>query len=120
VYDGSGIYLVTLVVVNQCNETPYLQNVHINLPTGIITTDKTMDISIYPNPAQDKLWIANKGNSKLSAVQVYNATGAVVYQAQLNNDSTHEINLTGLAAGIYQVRVQAADNHWMVKKIVVE
>ncbi len=118
VYKGSGIYLVTLVVVNHCIEQEYTQNVHINLPTGIITTDKDMEVSIYPNPATEKVTIENKSNQKLTAVQVYNAVGAVVYQSDINND-THEINLSGLASGIYHIRVQADNNNWMVKKIEI-
>ncbi len=118
VYKGSGIYLVTLVVVNHCTENTYTQNVHINLPTGIVTTDANMEVAVYPNPAKDKVTIENKSNRQLTTVQIYNATGAIVYQENIKSN-THEIPLNSMASGIYQIRIQAEDNNWMIKKLEV-
>ncbi len=118
VYKGSGIYLVTLVVVNHCTENTYTQNVHINLPTGIVTTDANMEVAVYPNPAKDKVTIENKSNRQLTTVQIYNATGAIVYQENIKSN-THEIPLNSMASGIYQIRIQAEDNNWMIKKLEI-
>lgn len=118
VYKGSGIFLVTLIVENHCTYNTYKQNVHINLPTGIVTTDLNIAVNIYPNPAKDYVTIENNSNRKLTTIQVYNATGAIVYQENMK-DKIHQIALGGLSSGIYQIKIQTEDNNWLVKKLEI-
>ncbi|HAF28270.1 MAG TPA: hypothetical protein DCG75_04395 [Bacteroidales bacterium] len=67
-------------------------------PTGIGKL-KEYGINIYPNPSNGKFTIetANKNASDLS---VFDLSGKVVYKGSLNNKS-NEIDLSGLAKGIY-------------------
>jgi surface protein len=55
-------------------------------------------ISVYPNPAKDKLFI--QGLSKPSKVSIYNVLGKLVF----SKTTSSEIDLEGLQSGIYIVR----------------
>ena len=60
-------------------------------------------IKIYPNPAQDRLFVAGKVH-EIMDVRLYNPLGQEVTQSlkmKFSNDGVLEIDLTGLAKGIY-------------------
>jgi hypothetical protein len=79
-------------------------------------------ISVYPNPASDKLFLGTNvlstGNVQFSII---NELGQVVYteKLELNGSFNKEIDLAGIARGMYAVRLQGADAT-AVKKIVIE
>ena len=63
-------------------------------------------ISLYPNPANDKIRIEGlEGNHK---VQIYNTFGMLVMTTALQGDD--EINVEGLTSGLYIIRI---DGHAM-------
>lgn len=67
-------------------------------------TGNTDMIHLYPNPANDILYIKNTGSDKIDHVNVYSITGMKM-SAQLNNK---QINISGLAKGIYLVQIDIA------------
>ena len=68
-------------------------------------------VSLYPNPANDKLHIV--GFEGRHNVQIYNALGMLVKTTNVGED--REIDINGLSAGVYLLRI---DGHSMrfVKK----
>ena len=68
-------------------------------------------VSVYPNPAMENVFI--KG-IELAEVQVYNALGQLVKTVQGSN----EINVSGLPAGIYSIRVTMNDGNLFLDKII--
>lgn len=71
-------------------------------------------VSIFPNPAKDKLNI--KGNG-IQNVTIYNVVGQVVYHNS-NADNTQVIELGNMPSGIYMVKVDTTDGE-TVKRISV-
>ena len=59
------------------------------------------NISIYPNPATDVLYIT--GTTKESMVQFISVTGAVVYQKKISGNTS--IDITHIPAGLYFVKI---------------
>ena len=59
------------------------------------------NISIYPNPVTDVLYIT--GSTKESTVQFISVTGAVVYQKKISENSS--IDVSHIPAGLYFVKV---------------
>ena len=55
------------------------------------------DITIFPNPAQDKLYFSGKIND----IHLYDTSGKLVFKA--TNIQDDEISLNGLQSGFYQV-----------------
>jgi surface protein len=56
-------------------------------------------ISVYPNPAKDKLFI--QGLSTSSKVSIYNVLGKLV----LSKTTSREVDLEGLQSGVYIVKI---------------
>lgn len=118
-YRSSGVYRVTLTVYNPCTESKYTQDVHINLPMGIVATDKALNIQVYPVPASDRITIRqDHAAAGMKTVQLYNAVGVLVYEANATGN-IHEIAAGHLPSGMYHVRVLMGDHNWAVKKIEI-
>ncbi|MCF8372458.1 MAG: T9SS type A sorting domain-containing protein [Bacteroidales bacterium] len=69
------------------------------------------DVKIYPNPAQDLLYIDNTGNS---SIYIYNLVGELVKSID-KADYFTTINIEGLAAGSYIISV-VKNNEVVTKK----
>ncbi|MBO0357759.1 T9SS type A sorting domain-containing protein [Hymenobacter sp. BT186] len=65
-------------------------------------------VSMYPNPSTGVVKLDVRGaNAKGNLhVQVINLLGQTVYSAKLQDNFTNEVNLSGLAGGIYTLKVQ--------------
>jgi hypothetical protein len=68
-------------------------------------------ISVYPNPAME---IVTIDGVEAAEVQVYNGLGQMVKTVQGSN----EINVSGLPAGIYSIRVTMNDGNLFLNKII--
>lgn len=72
---------------------------------------------VFPNPSNGNFTITSKTN--LQNVDVYSQSGAFVRTIKANNSTTNEINLSGLAKGVYLLELKnETDKSW--KKIIVE
>ena len=72
---------------------------------------------VFPNPSNGNFIITSKVN--LQDVAVYSHTGALMSTIKANNSTTNEINLSGLAKGVYLLELKnETDKSW--KKIIIE
>ena len=72
---------------------------------------------VFPNPSNGNFVITSKVN--LQDVAVYSQTGALISTIKANNSTTNEINLSGLAKGVYLLELKnETDKSW--KKIIIE
>lgn len=64
------------------------------------------EISIYPNPVQESLFIQHTGrlNKNYSAV-IYSILGRKVFEEILSAESFHSIDVSGFANGVYVLRI---------------
>jgi surface protein len=67
--------------------------------TAGVDDQKQLDISIYPNPTNDKLFI--QGLSSSSKVSIYNVLGKLV----LSQTISKEIDVNNLQSGIYIIKI---------------
>lgn len=81
-------------------------------PLNSIYTEKTEELSIYPNPASDLLTVQSK--KIIYNLSIYSVTGEKVYQVFPQN-AFYQVNLTNLKSGLYFVSI---DN--IFKKIIIE
>ncbi len=117
-YDSTGVYPVTVTVFNNCSETKYTQNIHINLPNSIAGLDGAEDILIYPNPASEKIIIQNNGNFKIKSIQLFNTLGAIVYHTNTTNTQT-QIDIQKYAQGVYYLSIENQDGQVHYKKVEI-
>jgi hypothetical protein len=64
-----------------------------------------LDFNMYPNPANDRVFISSEFS--ISRISIYHVSGAGVYEQQMDGKEL-EINLSGLAAGIYIVKAETS------------
>ena len=72
---------------------------------------------IYPNPSNGIFTV--KAKSALNTINIYTQTGVFVKSIQVNQSENTEVNMEGLATGIYLLELQNdTDKSW--KRVVIE
>ncbi|HEX8577546.1 MAG TPA: T9SS type A sorting domain-containing protein [Flavobacterium sp.] len=94
----------------------------------IVTATPTIDLlgnvkfsdsqfSVYPNPSNNVINIANDANMLLNAVTITDLNGRTVQSIKLNNVNTAQVNISDLSAGMYMMNI-ASDQGNVTKKII--
>jgi len=73
-------------------------------------------ISIYPNPATNKITI--QSSNEINSIMITNFVGQVVFN-ELQNNSIININTVSFEAGIYLIQIES-ENSVLIKKIIIE
>ena len=76
-----------------------------------------LQLSVYPNPATDKLYLTNH-DGELQTINIYNASGQLVLQHTVHNNPLIEINVTSLPQGFYVGTVTMGGNRTATFKFV--
>ena len=88
------------------------------MTTGITENNSLPDLILYPNPANEKITI-DAGNALPGTIMVFNIEGELLLQQNVERSQT-EIDITGLPAGMYLVKISAGDGAARVKRFVKE
>ncbi len=88
----------------------------IQTPTGTSKNEiLNMQLKIYPNPANDKIFISNRTLQKNTRVMLYNNVGEVI----INKNNATEIDVSDIPNGIYFLKLQS-ETGIENKKILVQ
>ena len=85
--------------------------VHVTI-TGVAEKDNL--VKVYPNPANDKLYLKGVG---ISSIALYNIVGQVVYSSQ-NSDAEQTIELGEMPSGVYMLKISTSEGD-VVKRVSV-
>jgi hypothetical protein len=78
-------------------------------------------LSIYPNPAQDQIFINLKSPSEgLSSIVVYDMTGQQVQSMTATHRNQIQLNIASLPSGIYLLKVTDAQSKIRHTKFIIE
>ena len=92
-------------------------------PVSIQEVENINDLSVYPNPASDKLNIKfNTATADDFNITIYNVTGQAVYKEALNNfigNYYNELSVNDFAQGVYLMQVKSSKGA-ATRKIVVK
>ena len=99
-FASSGFDLDAVGVIHDIEHFP-------NPPQGVEENDD-MTISVYPNPAHDKLFV-NAAN--IQSVELYNISGQLMISSTEN-----EINVSDLNPGMYFIRV----NNIFTERVIIK
>ncbi|MNY16750.1 PKD domain protein [compost metagenome] len=114
-YLTAGPKMVTVTLTNDCGTEEVIQTVVVT-STASLETNEIEGLSIYPNPATDKLNIALPNAMNASAI-VYSSTGSVI--ASITNlDAQTELSVQNWNPGVYFVRVQNDDQTSTIKLVI--
>lgn len=109
-YTNNGIYTVTVTLQGDCDDdaqkTRTVDVFDASGNTGINTVDNNKELILYPNPARDVVVIENKKNYRMKQVTLYNVVGQVISSNVADSPDKHKINTTGLASGMYTIRIE--------------
>lgn len=113
---------VNLAIIDQVgfwdlNGTFYLDNLYFynESTTGINAIEKSTNISIYPNPASEKLTIT--AQSAISEILVRNLVGQTVVKTMANG-LEQSVDLTAIEAGNYVLTVKFDNGQQTTRKFI--
>ncbi len=87
--------------------------------TTAISNVKAENISIYPNPVQANAYINMGGLTGKVVIECISVSGVCVYKQGLESSGgIEEIDLSGLSAGSYLLRIYSEDYPKITKKII--
>jgi len=106
VYSTSGVFTVTLTVINECGNSSTTQSLNINLTTGIATLDNAAnEISVYPNPAKDVLMVESTSGIAIQQISIFDILGKEVFFKNNKNTMKASLDVSGIANGVYFLHV---------------
>lgn len=76
------------------------------------------DITLYPNPAKDKLFINNNGERSINNASIYDISGRLLIQFNLNSTNSNELDISSLSSGNYMIVIKSETDQ-ISKKIII-
>ncbi len=114
VYNSGGSYTVCVKVTNDCGDNVYCEVLD-TWPVSVSSTKSVADIDIYPNPADNVLYI--EGLTAGSSISVHDLSGRMVHQTTATTGRI-VLAIHSYAAGTYLVYLRDATGNRHVTRIV--
>ncbi len=111
VTNTTNCYVVTALYTD-CESVPTNE---VCLLVGINDLDAT-EISVYPNPAKDNVYVRHNG--QIEQITVVNAVGQVVAEI-MSTETVVTINTNNFESGVYMLRMRAADGTLTTKRVTI-
>ena len=85
-------------------------------------TVNPLTINVYPNPANDKLYIVpNQVVEGMATVEIYNMNGKLSYSTTINiAQKVETLNVSSIKAGIYNLRITTIDQTFSHKLVIIK
>jgi hypothetical protein len=119
--DGGYVFTGTTATPGPGNITP-LNTILIKLDgNGNLSSKMTFAkggsaLSVYPNPGNDIVYISNKTNEKIQAIELYDLAGKLVRSYDANKAS---ISVSGISKGVYMLKLVTGQGI-VTNKLVIE
>ncbi|HTX88057.1 MAG TPA: T9SS type A sorting domain-containing protein [Bacteroidales bacterium] len=86
--------------------------------TGIRETNGTGDISVYPNPAAEAIWVKTGQAGTLESLQIYDLTGRLVSTTPASGNMIQKISIGELSSGLYFLEALKINGETITLKFV--
>jgi Secretion system C-terminal sorting domain len=88
-------------------------------PNGVEEMFASNGVAVYPNPANNKLFIT--AEEELRSIALYNRYGQLIVNQGYNKRSLQaEIDVSMLASGFYLARVELQNGTIVTQKVIVD
>ena len=115
-YDTSGYYYVCLNAWNDCSEDTVCKGIFVDF-SGWQEID-VPPISIYPNPAKDRLFIRAEYNYPIS-ISILTLQGIPLFEGSfILSNGVSAIDISRIPAGIHIVQMKSREFIWNTKLII--
>lgn len=111
IYQGNGMYNVSLTVTGLCGSSTVSQQVPVHCLVGVQMPDQ-LEILLYPNPNDGTFTVAFEGLETDANISVWNLEGQLLLQKEVENqrgDVRANISIPNPVAGVYLVKMQMAE-----------
>lgn len=122
--DGKEVlaYLDSAMSVHSIEHEPATSkniNAYSDFTIGIRPLDSKLDMNVYPNPSDGELFIEGDFGMGSRKLELYNTAGQEVLEGRYNDPMERmSLDLSGLANGVYILRVRTSDNKTATRKII--
>ncbi len=93
-------------------------DVHLTSNLGIQQEEKSLEMSVYPNPANNYFTITTTGIDPFCDMQITDALGKVVYSDEI--ETSKKLDVNHFKNGVYLVSVMNEGQHTRTRRIVVQ
>jgi len=80
----------------------------------------SMQLSIFPNPSNGEVNISLQNEEKVSTLEVYSITGALVFSKTYNANISNLKENINQPQGVYMVRVTLSNGETSIGKLIVK
>ena len=84
---------------------------------GVDDNELGIDISVYPNPAQNELTISNNSGVSIEKTQIIDMVGRIVATIEPSDAINRTIDISNLTTGIYFLRLESTNASSTIKFI---
>ncbi len=94
----------------------------LDLSSNPLSTETSViaeDISVYPNPASDHVNIVLSDSAENVSVELYDTMGRIVIDKVTSEENRIKINISGIASGVYYLKIYVAKRN-VVKKLIIK
>lgn len=119
-YDDKQFYNITYYRLKQTDydgQYEYFGPISVNINSQLPSTNNLLEVAIYPNPAQDQVYIQFPQHQEAYVV-IYDMTGRQVSASLFNSDKLHSYSLQGLQKGTYFFRIESNQKS-TIRKVVI-
>lgn len=94
---------------------------YVTAPEHNATVDENSSIRVYPNPANEVLYIeTDKETEGMLTVEIFNTTAMLIYSKNINaGDKYQAIDISNIRKGIYYIRIRSKDAQLYNQKLVI-
>ena len=112
---STGIYLLTVIDANGCEQ---MHSAEIQMISGISTVNKIHDLTMFPNPASDVLYLRSDVVFKDLYLEAFDLLGKRVLGVPVALNE--EVQLLSLAPGVYVIHIRQDNKTVLLKKLVIQ
>ena len=94
--------------------------IFVNRPVGVETGSFESMVSVYPNPSTGMFRVSAGSGHELSAIEIIDQTGRVVFTELLEGVAHAEVDASVLEPGIYFMRLSAKNGMATIKRIAIQ
>ncbi|PID94334.1 MAG: hypothetical protein CSA95_03360 [Bacteroidetes bacterium] len=115
-----GTALLSACGINECGEGHYSESKQVIVYSSVgINERETANWEIYPNPAQNRLYVETANIEEATAILLYNTTGTKVMNVNVVKGVTTTLDISTLSNGIYFISIQTEGGNSAMKKVII-
>ncbi|RYD97662.1 MAG: T9SS type A sorting domain-containing protein [Sphingobacteriales bacterium] len=80
-------------------------------PTKISGLPQDLNVSIFPNPASDYLYVALKDQTSNVTISIFSVQGKLIKTIKSEQGQSVQLNIRDIPEGLYLVSISAGNNH---------